>query len=66
MLGALGGAAAAIGSEILLHDVERGIEHHVERDVVQREWVDQGHHHHHHRHCMCGHEFGMDIRLLPQ
>ena len=70
MLGALGGAAAVIGGEMLLHDVERGIEHHVERDIVRDEWEAEPHHHrhhhHHHRRCMCGHEFGIDIEICPR
>lgn len=66
LLGALGGAAAAIGGEILLHDVEKGMERHVERDVERREWDGPAHHHHHHRRrCACGHEFGMDIEVCP-
>ncbi len=71
VLGALGGAAAVIGGEILLHDVEKGIERHVERDMVQREWGPESshhrhHHHHHRRRCMCGHEFGFDIEICPR
>jgi hypothetical protein len=62
VLGALGGAAAVIGGEILFHDVERGIEQHVERDVARREWGRE-HHHHHHRRCMCGHEFGINSEI---
>jgi len=70
LLGALGGAAAVIGGEILLHDVEKGIERHVERDVARRAWSGEtphhGHHHHHHRRrCMCGHEFSVDIEVCP-
>lgn len=66
MLGALGGAAAVIGGEILLHDVERGVERHVERDIVQRERMGEHRHHHHHRRCMCGHEFAVNIEICPR
>jgi hypothetical protein len=69
VLGALGGAAAVIGGEILLHDMEKGIERHVERDMSRREWAKPHHHHHHHRHhrrCMCGHEFGIDMDICPR
>lgn len=71
LMGALGGAAAVIGGEILLHDVEKGIERHTERDVERREWRGEfaPHHHHHHRHhrrCACGHEYGMEIEICPR
>jgi hypothetical protein len=43
LMGALGGAAAILGGEMLLHDVERGF---------RRPWGYgfPRHHHHHHRH----------------
>jgi hypothetical protein len=75
LMGALGGAAAVIGGEILMHDVEKGIERHVERDVERREWIGEPHHHHHHEHerhhhhhrrCDCGHEFSIDIDVCPR
>ena len=75
LMGALGGAAAVIGGEILLHDVERGIERRVEHDSERREWGGEfpHHHHHHHHHghhhrrrCTCGHEFGLDIDFCPR
>lgn len=75
VLGALGGAAAVIGGEILFHDAEKSIEHHVERDVARREWVGEDHHnhnhnhhhnHHHHRRCMCGHEYGINMEICPR
>jgi len=71
IIGALGGAAAVLGGEMLLHDVEKGIERHVERDVERREWAGQGPHHHHHhnqhhRRCMCGHEYGIEIEICPR
>nr|BBH91934.1 hypothetical protein KTA_01330 [Thermogemmatispora argillosa] len=44
-MGALGGAAAVIGGEMLLHGLERSLEGN-----------DYGHHHHHHHH---GHEGGV-------
>jgi hypothetical protein len=72
LMGALGGAAAVIGGEILLHDVERGIERHIERDSERREWGGEfphhhhRHHGHHHRRCLCGHEFGLDIDFCPR
>jgi hypothetical protein len=71
VLGALGGAAAVIGGEILFHDVEKGIERHVEKDIVRDEWRAEPHHHRHHHHhhrrrCMCGHEFGVDIEICPR
>lgn len=69
LMGALGGAAAVIGGEILLHDVERGIERRVERDNDRREWRGEfahHHHHHHHRRCVCGHEYGLEIDICPR
>jgi Double zinc ribbon len=66
LMGALGGAAAVLGGEILLNDVERGIERRVDHD----EWSGREHHHrhhqHHHRRCACGHEFGLDIDICPR
>jgi len=66
LMGALGGAAAVIGGEILLHDVERGLERHEERGMERREWEEHHHHHHHHRRCSCGHEFSFDIEVCPR
>lgn len=75
LMGALGGAAAVIGGEILMHDVEKGIERHVEKDVERREWMmgepphhhhHHHEHHHHHRRCACGHEFSIDIDICPR
>jgi predicted amidophosphoribosyltransferase len=42
-MGALGGAAAVIGGEMLLHGIENSIENRVEGDMGY------GYHHHHHR-----------------
>jgi predicted amidophosphoribosyltransferase len=44
-MGALGGAAAVLGGEMLLHGVENSIANGVEGDLG----MDYGHHHHHHR-----------------
>lgn len=70
LIGALGGAAAAIGGEMLLHGAERQIERGIEGDIMRREWRGEGHHHHHHnnhhRRCHCGHEFGIDIDICPR
>ncbi len=44
-MGALGGAAAVIGGEMLLHGLERSVERGVEDDMGF-----EGRHHHHRRH----------------
>jgi hypothetical protein len=44
-MGALGGAAAVLGGEMLLHGVENSIENRVEGDMG----MGYGHHRHHHR-----------------
>ena len=46
-MGALGGAAAVIGGEMLLHGLENTIENRVEDDMGYGE--QRHHHHHHHR-----------------
>lgn len=44
-MGALGGAAAVLGGEMLLYGVENSIENRVEGDMG----MGYGHHRHHHR-----------------
>jgi len=44
-MGALGGAAAVLGGEMLLHGVENSIENRIEEDLG----MGHGRHHHHHR-----------------
>ncbi len=64
-MGALGGAAAVIGGEMLMHGVEHHIEERVEGDMG---YGYEGHHHHHHHHeeGMLGDlgELGKDIGLF--
>jgi hypothetical protein len=62
-MGALGGAAAVIGGEMLLHGVERNIEDRVEDDMG---FGHRERHHHHRDEGMLGElgELGKDIGLF--
>src|SRR5437588_349741 len=63
-MGALGGAAAVLGGEMLMHGVERNIEERVEGDMGYG--YEEHHHHHHHQEGMMGElgELGKDIGLF--
>jgi hypothetical protein len=53
LMGALGGAAAILGGEMLLHDVERGFRRPCGWGMMGGPWgygFPHRHHHHHHHH----------------
>jgi hypothetical protein len=51
LMGALGGAAAILGGEMLLHDVERGFRRPCRWGMMSGPWgYGFPHHHHHHHH----------------